>query len=139
MEYKEMEYKSTKFGAVKEVLLDGKYKNYHFVIMNYGSHPCCYVEIPSKHKFYGKDYSSDGVEDFISCHGGLTFSSNHLQDIINDSWIIGWDYAHFGDYVCYDYNFPSFVEPLHKWTTMELFEDVKNVIEQLIEMEDKND
>ncbi len=44
---KEMIYEPTK---KIELLYNDIYKGYHFYIISYGTHPCCYVEIPSKSK-----------------------------------------------------------------------------------------
>lgn len=98
--------------------------------MSLGSHPCAYVELPKEHKWYGECY--DNI--FIDCHGGLTYSST--QGIIfpsnnpnhRDGYWIGWDYAHLGDYCYNDYNFESNAK---HWTTEEIFEEVKAVINQL--------
>ena len=72
----------------------------------------------------------------IDCHGSITYVSrtglirpsnkNH-----GDGYWVGWDYAHCMDYYYSPYNFEFFNEG-KKWTTKEIFEDVKNVIEQLI-------
>lgn len=115
----------------KEILHDGLYKNYYFAIVSYGGHPCAYVRVPKNHPFYKRNYNELG----ITCHGGLTFGDN-LKHIIpsddNDAWYIGWDYAHCGDYEILS-NIPnfSFIEG-KKWTTEEIYEDVRKVIDQLI-------
>lgn len=122
-EYKEMKYSPER---KVEILCQGKYKNYQFYILNLGTHPTAYVEIPRKHKLFEKKY--EGID--IDVHGGLTFSEDHLQDIKNNSWFIGWDYAHFGDFFGTDllFNFNTFEK---KWTTEEIFDDVVSVIDQL--------
>lgn len=113
----------------------GIYNGFSFYIVSYGSHPCIYIEIPSSHKFYQKDY--DDIDDF-QCHGGLTFSSSHLLNM-DDSWFIGWDYAHLGDYAFYP---PYYDEPWsrfllehneagHMWTAEELLQEALSAIEQL--------
>lgn len=109
------------------VLHKGEFKGFKFAIVSYGTHPCCYVFLPKEHKYYGKSY--DEID--IDCHGGLTYSDNELifNPLINDDWVIGWDYAHYNDYMGY-YGSDSF-ENSKKWTTEELFEEVKQVIEQL--------
>lgn len=109
------------------VLHKGEFKGFKFAIVSYGTHPCCYVFLPKEHKYYGKSY--DEID--IDCHGGLTYSDNELifNPLINDDWVIGWDYAHYNDYMGY-YESDSF-ENSKKWTTEELFEEVKQVIEQL--------
>lgn len=110
-----------------KVLHKGEFKGFKFAIVSYGTHPCCYVFLPKEHKYYGKSY--DEID--IDCHGGLTYSDNELifNPLVNDDWVIGWDYAHYNDYMGY-YGSDSF-ENSKKWTTKELFEEVKQVIEQL--------
>ena len=134
-----------------QILDEGIYNNFHYAIVSLGSHPCAYVELPKEHKWYGKYY--DNIP--IDCHGGLTYSST--QGIIcplnnpnhRDGYWIGWDYAHYGDYVyndfndfgfaydfndfgfAYDFNDFGFALGEKHWTTEEIFEDVKDVINQL--------
>lgn len=113
-----------------EILDEGVYKDFHYAIVSYGSHPCAYVELPKGHKYYGEYY--DDIP--INCHGGLTYSdecgiifpednSNH-----RDGFWIGWDYSH-----GYDYNVISARIGISgkKWTTEEILEEVKAVINQL--------
>ena len=106
-----------------EILFSGNYEGYNFYIISMcGKHPCAYVEIKEH-----VDYSE--LEDEIDCHWGLTYSGN-LKHILgaNDRWFIGWDYAHCEDYttLCHD-------RLGKKWTTDEIYEEVKNVIKQLKE------
>lgn len=108
------------------IILDkGKYKGFNYCIVNYGTHPCCYVFLPKNHKYYGKQYFDIPIE----CHWGLTFSDKDLifNPLPNKKWVIGWDYAHCDDYTSFGLDF----EGQKKWTTDELVEEVKEVIEQL--------
>lgn len=57
-----------------------------------------YVALPKGHPWYGMDYNEIPVD----IHGGLTFSqlaSNWAEDHDFDpeSWVIGFDTAHYGD------------------------------------------
>lgn len=124
---KEMIYKkqsSMKDG--REVLDSGISFGFNFYIISFGSHPCCYVEIPDNHPLYLEKY--DDIE--IDCHGGLTFSSSKLTGIDETGlkWFIGWDFAHCDDYYC---------SPVgsdlkgHKWTLDELICEVDKVCKQL--------
>ena len=83
-----------------QILDEGTYNNYHYIIVSYGTHPCAYVKLPKNHKWYGKHY--DYIP--IKCHGGLSYTSgsgvvfpddhpNH-----SDGFWIGWDYSHYDDY-----------------------------------------
>lgn len=119
---------------VIDMLDEGIYKGFHYAIVSYGTHPCAYVELPTEHLLYPL-YDEDELA-YIDCHGGITyFSTTGLirpsDENHRDGHWIGWDYAHCMDYYYSPYNFEFFNEG-KKWTTKEIFEDVKNVIEQLI-------
>lgn len=126
----EMEYQKDN---ICKVLANGTYKGYEFVILNLGTHPTAYVKVPIAHQFHGKNY--ENVE--IEVHGGLTYSDSTLR-IRNDDlkgWWFGWDYAHFGDYLGYEEIYlKEFNSNAKKWTTKEIYEDVKDVINQLLEV-----
>ena len=116
-----------------EILCEGTYMGYQFYILNLGTHPTAYIEIPKESKLFEKDY--DEIYDMgidIDVHGGLTYSDNHLQDIKENTWFIGWDYAHAGDYCGYEELMTEHMRlGRKKWTTEEILEDVANVIEQI--------
>jgi hypothetical protein len=78
-----------------KVLCDGRYNGIRFWIMNIrGSHPCGYIEVPKDHPYYNLTYQEGA---YLPVHGGVTFSEDHLNDVVEDTWILGWDYGHFGD------------------------------------------
>lgn len=86
-----------------EVLERNFYKGYQYLIVNYGTHPCCYIALESKHPYYG--VSDDNIN--INCHGGLTYSNYGLilispltrtTYLSDDCWVVGWDYHHVGDF-----------------------------------------
>ncbi len=125
-----------------EVLAHGNHEGYEYYILNLGHHPCAYVVLGESDKLYGKEY--EDIES-IECHGGLTYSRPYLGDgkimLVNRfecKWILGWDYAHAGDYAGYydgtrwmnDENYGK------KWTTIEILDDVKDVIRQLRRLND---
>lgn len=125
----EMIYRKTRH---TEILDEGTYNGFHYAIVSYGSHPCAYVELPKGHKYYGENY--DDIP--IDCYRGLTYSSERgimfPEDNPNhrDGFWIGWDYAHLGDHFeTIATNEDFFYDK--KWTTEEIFEEVKNVINQL--------
>ena len=128
---KEMEYKS---GINKpkeyEILCQSWYYGYKVLIVNYFTHPCTYIGLPSGHK-YDHVYYED-IPD-IDCHGGLTYSGDDhivVKELQNSGWFIGWDYAHSGD-LC-----SSFPIPGDKaWTTMEIINECMSVVDQLIEVQ----
>lgn len=75
MKFREMEYvPKTK----TEILVKGTFNNYNYFVISYGTHPCCYVELPKRHKLYGLYYMDIEDNYQIDVHGGLTFSDDHL-------------------------------------------------------------
>lgn len=139
-EIREMKYSREN---IRELLCNGIYKGYHFYVLNLGSHPTAYVEIPKTSKLFGKHY--DDID--ILVHGGLTYSNDELKISSNttmaNSWFIGWDYAHAGDYCGYMEDIKewgihtlSSLEDEKKWTTEEMIKDCICVIDQLIEGEE---
>lgn len=128
------------------ILNQGIYKNYEYIILDLHTHPTAYICLTSNSLFCQKKYNDIP----IICHGGLTYSNNHLNRVIKYSekykcdtvqkihrdWIIGWDYAHLGDYCGFDLFFSTF-SSAKKWTTEEITEECKYVINQLIELENE--
>lgn len=126
--YREMKY----YPYPRTIMLDsGLCYNYKYYIMNLGTHPTAYVQIPFDHPYYGKNY--DDID--IDVHGDLTYSLNELSflPLHDGDWFIGWDYAHAYDYV----GNISFCENCKKWTTEEIREDVMKVCRQLKDIENK--
>ena len=119
---KEMEYKKER---TTRILDKGTIDNIGYCIVNYGTHPCAYLFLSKGHKFYGLGY--DDID--INVHGGLTFSEDDLvfNPLVTDCWIIGWDYAHCGDYSGYYEDGKDW----KKWTSTEILEEVKNAIKQI--------
>lgn len=120
---KEMIYKYT---GKYEILFSGNYEGYNFYITSMaGRYPCAYIEV-KEHLNHCKIYNK------IDCHGRLTYLGN-LDHILgnNDRWFIGWDYGHCNDYIG---GSPFNFEDDKKWTTDEIYEEVKEVIKQLKEM-----
>lgn len=125
------------YESKKEILYEGEYKGFHFLIVTYGRHPCAYVEIPKDHPYYDKDYNSLD----INVHGGITWGDPLYQFEDKRGWYIGWDYIHLDDYdgIWLDPRFEKYDaqdillqnKDKKKWTTEEIFEDVKSVIAQL--------
>lgn len=125
---KNMLYKQER---VKEILYSGEYKGRKFAIVSLGTHPCAYVSITEN------DKNTDSSKEVL-VHGGLTYiGPAHWNTTYTDSnEYIGWDYAHAGDYWAgFDIGI-TFVGEISylngkKWTTQEIFDEVKQVIEQL--------
>ena len=119
---KEMEYYSVR--SVKRIA-DGSYKGLDFYVLSLGTHPCAYIDV-SDTPLAGKDYN----DIWIDCHGGLTYSANRLVTVDKKGWFIGWDYGHYGDYIGGDF----FAMDDKRWTTEEIVEECKSVIEQINEI-----
>lgn len=109
-----------------KILYQGIYNGYKFKIISLGTHPCAYVMIPKGHLYYGKQYDDIDLE----CHYGITFSGKLKGDKIN--WWIGWDYTHSGDFYFHKISLVGSGSNDKKWTTEEIFEEVKEVIDNLI-------
>jgi len=122
-----------KSGRVHEVLIQDTYRGYEYVIVTYGSHPCAYVKMLENSKNYEKNY--DDID--INVHGGLTFGDD-LTRVRKDltGWYIGWDYAHLGDFTFYNHSLG--ISPEKKYTINEIEIDCKDVINQLIHLEEKD-
>lgn len=135
MKLKQMKYQSDR---KIELLHNDKYKDYNYYILNLGTHPTAYVEIPKGNKLYGKNYND--IYDMgydIDVHGGLTYSDNELMHVKSENWFIGWDYAHYNDYAGY-YQELFYADTLHnfkKWTTEEIVKDCEKAIDQIIDIE----
>lgn len=117
-----------------ELLDSGNYSGFNYYILNLGTHPTAYIQIPENHKFYKKDY--DEID--LDVHGGLTYSSKQLclENEVKQGWFIGWDYAHYGDYAGYEEMFPiEFRTNGKKWTTEEILEEAKEACIELLEKE----
>lgn len=114
-----------------QILEHDVYEGYEYYIITLGSHPCCYVLLPKGHCYHGEHYDDIPIE----CHFGLTYSEPTLfrDNIIdNGAWVIGWDYAHIGDYSVFHLPLLESDEEGHKWTLDELRDEVKEVINQLV-------
>ena len=139
---KEMVYEYER-GQPTVLLNRGKCGDYEYLVISLGRHPCGYVCLTENNKNFGKFY--DDIH--IDCHGGLTFSENKISFLeysdkykcmvrtsIKDKWIIGWDYAHYGDYTTFD----TFDQSGKRYTTQEITSECLYVIAQLL-IEEIND
>ena len=136
-----MKFKVMKYGKERriELLCKCKYKNYNYYVLNLGTHPTAYIEIPKENKLYRKSYDEIyKIGCDIDVHGGLTYSDNELMGVKSENWFIGWDYAHCGDYCGYEEYMPESIRTYgKKWTTEEIIEECKNAIDQIIDFESK--
>lgn len=136
MKIKEMEYGKERR---TELLCKDKYKNYNYYVLNLGTYPTAYIEIPKENKLYRKSYDEIyKIGCDIDVNGGLTYSDNKLMGVKSENWFIGWDYAHCGDYCGYEEYMPESIRTYgKKWTTEEIIEECKNAIDQIIDFESK--
>ena len=121
---------------ITEVLLEGEYLGYEWVIVSYGTHPCAYVKLPNNSKLI-----PSGEEVPVSCHGGITYtSSKGLPQLKvaekNEGCYIGWDYAHYGDQ-CGLNSLELGNLGDKRWTVNEIQTEIRDVIIQLIELENE--
>lgn len=133
MEYKEMIYQSERL-VNPIILATDEYKGFPYYVVSNGTHPCAYVDV-SGTKLHGMDY--DEIDVF--CHGGLTYSDKYLSGVDKTGWYIGWDYAHCDDWVGYYDNSRSFMRKANRWTTLEMIDECKDVIDQIIKITNKAD
>ena len=113
------------------ILATDTYKGLTYYVLNLGTHPCAYVDVTGTDLQY-KDYNDIDIE----CHFGLTYSREYLNGVNRKGWFIGWDYAHCDDYVGYKEPFFETMRSKGKrWTTEEIVAECKDVIDQIIEME----
>ena len=122
-----------------ELLCKDKYKNYNYYVLNLGTHPTAYIEIPKENELYRKSYDEIyKIGCDIDVNGGLTYSDNELMGVKSENWFIGWDYSHCGDYCGYEEYMPENIRTCgKKWTTEEIIEECKNAIDQIIDFENK--
>ena len=138
----EMIYKRRMMKA--EVLSNGEYKGYEYIVLSLGTHPCAYIVLEENDKLYGLHYDTVHDKFDIYCHYGFTYSEDYLkfldfsekynamvQSSIKDKWVVGWDYAHSGDYVGYD---EDNVLGGKKWSTSEIVSECKEVINQIVDI-----
>jgi len=69
----------------------------YYIVSIRGNHPCAYIALEQDDVLYGRD-----IEDELPLvvHGGITYCQKGVQfnGVEDNRWIIGWDYAHAGDF-----------------------------------------
>jgi len=123
-----MIYQSTRLNP-PEILCSEEYCGYKFYVLNLGTHPCAYVQIPKGDKLFELTYDDIYKKYDIDCHGGLTYTYSKLSSVEEAGWFIGWDYAHCGDYCGYE-SCQAFED--QKWSTEEICFECKEVIDQIV-------
>lgn len=110
-------------------IAEGTHKNLKYYVLNFGTHPCAYVDVTDT-ELRCMDYSSIEIE----CHGGLTYSRDTLHTVDKTGWFIGWDYAHYGDFAGYEMLYSQFESSGKHWTTQEIVNECEAVIDRIIEL-----
>ena len=115
MTQKEMVY--TPLGK-QDVLFYGEMYGLKCAIINYGTHPCSYINIE------GTFYDSFGYDSIpLNVHGGLTFEGELFG---TDGWV-GWDYNQMNDY-------NPFKQCGKKWSTEELIQELRKACKQYAQL-----
>lgn len=110
--------------SLSNIIVRGEYKHYKFIIVNAGGNfPCAYVDVSSNLNFKNKAYYDISCD--IGCHGGLSFSETFAPISREKGWWLGWDYAHFGDYL------PDYKCSGHKYTSLEIVKDCISAIDNI--------
>lgn len=110
-----------------EVIHSGEYAGYKFAILNLGTHPTAYVE--NKNGF--SDYNEANDKTNWLPHGGFTYYGEAYWNKEDKTTYLGWDYAHCTDWASYWSDSENLILNNHKWTTAEIFKEVKSVIHTL--------
>lgn len=110
-----------------EILYQGVYKEHKFTILNRGYYPTAYVE----NKLNITDIFDERI-DFVDVHCGFSYWGEAYWDKEDKTSYLGWDYGH----IC-DYNGALPFAEDKQWTTEEIYEEVKFVIDQLIKLQEK--
>ena len=126
MKLEPMVYHDNRINPVR--IADGIYRKMPYYVLNFGTHPCAYVDTAPAGITTVNPYD-------ISCHGGVTYTDKRLATVEDEGIFIGWDYAHCGDYDGYlgamgEYAFGS----MKKWATEEIVAECKAVIDQIFEI-----
>lgn len=134
MKLKEMVYE-TEFRT--KLLYRSSYKGYDYFVYSMGLFPTAYIGVDKSSKLYGK--RTDELWK-LPVHGGVTYASSSLNgyELLYDKsmWFIGWDYSHGFDYIgLYINNCSSINDNCKKWTTEEIIEECKFVIDNITEAE----
>lgn len=105
------------------------YRDYEYLVVNFGSHPAAYVRIPKGHPYYEKEFWNMKIKPHSDLSFGGTLEKYHLEGF----WI-GWEYNLFGDFVA-GRTRDFITEGWHKqYVTSEIIEKIHEVIDQLIDI-----
>lgn len=107
------------------LLYHGVYFNHDYYVLSMGTHPCAYVKLLDE---------NPKVAEGVPCHGGITYNEKYLR--LPDKEIkgnfIGWDYAHYGDYMGYYEDTYGYERVGTRYTTEYIVNECLEVIDKLI-------
>lgn len=111
---------SEPYGEGKYVCAEGHYLGINFWVYWNGFALCVYLDVSGIDEAYGF------LEDEV--HGDITYIESHLPfgDKKYLGWVIGWDYAHAGDY-------DPVTKNGKKWTTHQIIIEIEEAINLLRE------
>ena len=128
--------------GLNEILYEGDYKEHHFIIRNMGMHPCAYIEnkLKDSDKYTNSEYGFEcPLDDIVRVHGLVSFTGKYLWNKDDNRNYIGWDYGHCCDWCGLWSDEENIEYDSKKWTTEEIYEEIKTAIDQLIEAEEKEE
>lgn len=133
-------YKEIKYGVEPRIYEKGVYKGYTYYIVEGFMNPCAYVVLPKGGLFHRHPlYKKNTWDVLLPVHGGTTYLEGtfYLDDIGKKNFIIGWDYAHAGDFIYFDpalsegeeiYGLDK-IEKGHRYTRKEIYSDITYAID----------
>ncbi len=121
----EMVYKPRK---ELEILAEGEYEKFKYVIISQGLYPMAYIE--NKFEFNTLTFA----QDYASPHGSFTYLGKAYWNDNDKSNYLGWYYGHKYDFNGYDLVFEADKQnkTAKKWTTQEIIDEIKIVINEMI-------
>lgn len=99
---------------------------YRYVVMSIeGHHPTVYIQFPGIEKI-------ESCDDVVSpeVHGGFTFLGELKSSPHAGVWL-GWDYAHYGDFILSKHSFRGPIICEHAWTKKELVDEAVSALTQI--------
>jgi hypothetical protein len=142
---KEMVYKYDEnlISQKREVLAEGTYGEYKYIVMSHSLYPAVYIDLPDtvgERLIYGGYTNAvKQLNRTVPVHGGWEYVSETL--CTNDrgyqfrrGWFVGWTYNTDDDFIAGEI-FSNHKDG-KKWTTAELVEEAKTAILKLIAHEE---
>ncbi len=118
----------------KVIFKYGKTRCKLVIISCRGMHPCMYIQFPGIEKIpdYDGVYFESEDGEYYNVHGGFTFLGTLDNLGLEGTWL-GWDYAHYGDYICTCTNlYNKYAGIDHVWSYDELICEGIECIEHIM-------